>query len=396
METLAELEGGGCPKLEGSAQPLLPGIANEITLVEISPKLSWRDLCVLATVSRVWRDAICSRQVYNVRVGSNSREKLVLLNYVPSEEFNEIVLFSPRDNFCYALPPIPKSMRKYHSGGGFPQWCQSVSLDGEIYVLGGDYGGSAEVFKFDLAGQGPWKRCANMSETRVAFGCGVMDGKIYAFGGCETCTSEVYDPQRNTWSQIKGMTVWRRRARVETVRGGLFVHGGYFFAGGIFGGGLSSSDDEDDYIREGAKFLQVYSPGEDEWRVMKPFPRRPNRKYFMARGNVHAMSTQNPFRIFVHNADSRSWSYLHKSSFTVFGPVDSISVEPHVVLEVDGELLALVLWRNVQDPETSGYCLLRSNGFGGETRRFTWQKIPVPLYLGDVCPEDFFMSLVEL
>lgn len=196
-----------CSMTDGKVQQeLLPGILDEITLIKISPKLAWRDFYILATVSHVWCDAIRSRQVYNARVRDNSTEALVLVNGIKKKKkkkyvdrSNAIGVYSMGDNSLRYLPPIPSVK------GGFPIYCQSVALDGKVYVLGGgdECNGSAEVYVLDLARQIKWKRCADMIIDRVSsgFGCGVMDGKIYVFGD-QSLRLEEYDPSENTWSVI--------------------------------------------------------------------------------------------------------------------------------------------------------------------------------------------------
>lgn len=60
-------------------EELLPGIANDITLTMIVPKLSWQTVHVMYSVSKVWPHAIESRQAYDARVRANSTEELCVL-----------------------------------------------------------------------------------------------------------------------------------------------------------------------------------------------------------------------------------------------------------------------------------------------------------------------------
>lgn len=59
------------------------------------------------------------------------------------------------------------------------------------------------VYVLDLVGQTQWNKCASMIQQRSSFICGVMDWKIYVFGG----NGEVYDPKEDTWSQIMPTTI---------------------------------------------------------------------------------------------------------------------------------------------------------------------------------------------
>lgn len=136
---------------ELNGDPLFPGIPNEITIDEIVPKLSWKDVFILSLVNRAWSQAIRSRHVYETRVRTHSTETLALLLHTPSdrEKFNAIVLYSMKDNSCYRLPPIP------HVAKGIPDKCRCVSMDGKVYILGVETKDSNHdgLYVFDMAGQ---------------------------------------------------------------------------------------------------------------------------------------------------------------------------------------------------------------------------------------------------
>lgn len=134
-------------------QQLLPGVPNEITLDQITPRLPWRALPMLSSVSRSWLHTIRTHQVYNARIRSQAVETLVLVTHIRYGFFNDgIALYSMKDNSCSQLPPLPNLRER------IPRWSQCISLDGKMYILGGVTDaigevGSSKVYVLDLAGQ---------------------------------------------------------------------------------------------------------------------------------------------------------------------------------------------------------------------------------------------------
>ncbi|CAM6123521.1 unnamed protein product [Calypogeia fissa] len=207
-----------CPPLEAPCEQLLPGISNDITLNEIVPKVKAKMFSVLKKVSHGWYNAIRTRQVYDARVCAHSTETFIIFDHfkdyedkgVSEEYFKAISLYSVKEKVVHELPPIP------NVAGGIPVSCQCVSLEGKIYVVGGRvvdlFGtGTNKVYVMDMVEEICWKECASMKEPREEFGCGVLDGKIYVFGGCHgnepVSGSEVYDRkgslQRGTISLLE-------------------------------------------------------------------------------------------------------------------------------------------------------------------------------------------------
>lgn len=358
-------------------QPLLPGIPNEITLEHITPKLSWTAILILPSVSRGWQQAIQSREVYNGRVRFNSIETVVVVNHKAGPQ-NFIALYSMRDRGYYLLPSIPDL------DGGIPSLCQCVALDGKLYVLGGlkqQYPAicrmvmpaSDNVYVLDLAGPRQWKQCASMQEARLDFACGVLDGKIYVFGGSSlerpVRLPEVYDPKVDVWSPIMQTFSLRWDHHVAAVGEELC----------LYGGGYSRRDQEVEVGRiADALFLEVYHPVRNELRKVDSFGRNGMEKLFVARGKFYSMTRLD---ISVRDSENGSWTHLHSFSFESLGPVHSVTVEPYGVLAVDNELLAIVHWFR-RDSRTSGVCLLQSTGFEGENERIRWEKVYGSLNFG--------------
>lgn len=103
------------------------------------------------------------------------------------------------------------------------------------------------------------------------------------FGGCQITYakngdkitkpvygSEVYDPQKNTWTSIKAMPDWHFRHHVfqgQADQAGpdvLVMHGGHTCRP-QFKSGKSWK-----YVMIAAPSLQIYHPGKDIWTVVSP------------------------------------------------------------------------------------------------------------------------------
>ncbi|CAM6101022.1 unnamed protein product [Calypogeia fissa] len=356
---------------------LLPGIPNELTLKEISTKLSWKDFHVLSSVSRGWRHAIRSREVYNARVRSQTRETLALIVYgsLPSQ----LALYSMRDGSSYLLPPIPGFE------GGIPSYSRCVSLDGNIYILGGlrdlsnEYERDSnnihdrEVHVLDLAGQIGWKLCASMREAQSELIGGVHDGKIYGFwrnGVNDHACGEVYDPNTNSWSLIR-TAVWDHSDHeVESLGEEIFVF-----------------NDHRAYRSTRNHF--AYHPVKDEWREVNISEFSRAKLPFVSQGKWHLLSQAS---IYVHDADQNSWIELHTCSFAenVHSTFGLRTIFPRAVQVVDKELL--VLW----------YCgrsdsrLFQTRGFCGDTKEILWEKVPLDFAADCIKSNPCSISRVQL
>lgn len=66
-----------------------------------------------------------------------------------------------------------------------------------------------------------WRPCTPMSVPRNRVGVAVMDGLLYAVGGCSGAqyhnSVECYDPETDAWSNIKPMQVKRLGVGVAVV-----------------------------------------------------------------------------------------------------------------------------------------------------------------------------------
>lgn len=239
-----------------------------------------------------------------------------------------------------------------------------------------------------------------MLEPRQKFGCCVLDGKIYVFGGIfldkPVLGSEVYNPRVDTWSSIEPMETYRYDHHVTSlqVRKGLFVYGGKFFDPELvdeWNMYPENSSNEGQNLAVDADFFEDYIPDKDEWRaVLTPsgfnsFDPGLDR-ILVAQGKLFRVT---PLAILGFERHEESWRHLHSCSFPEFGPRDQVAVWPSAVMAVGEELLAIVQWHH-KDNAVGGACLVQSKGFGSENKEIVWQKTqPSIVDFGD----DWFTSL---
>ncbi|CAM6081653.1 unnamed protein product [Calypogeia fissa] len=114
-----------------------------------------------------------------------------------------------------------------------------------------------------------------MKDPRRDFGCGSKDGKIYVFGSVSSHNymrgCEVYDPNIDSWSSITHMKHKRFDQQVTVFGEEMLVYGGQVDPDGDSG---YDARYDPSYVFPNALrdvlYLEVYHPGKDEWRLVKP------------------------------------------------------------------------------------------------------------------------------
>lgn len=389
-------EFGSWLRYERKDQQLLPGIPNEVTLDLITPKLAWRDVQNLSSVSSAWREAIQSRQAYDARRRARATETFVLISPFHSDDGRWIALYSTKEKRFYRLPGIPLGDKP-----GIPEACQCISLDGKVYVLGGlsigsDHtSASRSMYVMDLAGPKRWKQCASMKHARYCFGCGIFDGNIFVCGGSSgepMCEVEVYDPGSDVWSARKSMINMRLGSQVAALGDEVLVHNGLVF-----------------YDRPGlgvrryflrANFPEIYNPVFDEWRVLKkPFHGQIGKYEFTSRGEIHSIDMH---EISVYDFRKRRWTDKHMFDLKALKPeIGKLSHDVAAPLVVGNEIVRLIA-----DNGPDAVHLLHSLGFNNKkvaecdpenlSLPLAWQRAECPFPMGGESLLTPFMSIIQL
>ncbi|MBN1505396.1 MAG: hypothetical protein JW955_01050 [Sedimentisphaerales bacterium] len=118
------------------------------------------------------------------------------------------------------------------------------AVDGIIYAIGGTHTGGTGVDRAvpTVEAYDPttdtWTAKAPMLTARCSFSTCVVNGTIYAIGGCsnaydssELSSVEAYDPATDTWTKMPDMQVRRKALASAAVNGKIYAIGGQPVAG---------------------------------------------------------------------------------------------------------------------------------------------------------------------
>ncbi|XP_010420844.1 PREDICTED: F-box/kelch-repeat protein At5g49000-like isoform X2 [Camelina sativa] len=163
-------------------------------------RVSRVDHAALSMASKSYRSLVVSPEFYETRSRMGCTEECVyVFNDSPIERNPRwFILRRCVKNNRNRLIPIPSFPT--------PRSATLVSLGCGIYVIGGwkKYSKTALVSYLDCRTH-TWSYLPSMSVARAGARAGVLDGKIYVFGGCEEDPSiwaEVFDPKLQTWSRV--------------------------------------------------------------------------------------------------------------------------------------------------------------------------------------------------
>ncbi|XP_013608204.1 PREDICTED: F-box/kelch-repeat protein SKIP6-like [Brassica oleracea var. oleracea] len=156
----------------------------------------WRsDHAALSLVSKSYRSLVASPDLYKIRSLIGRTETYV---YVCLRILRRRKTLDASD-----LIPIPSLSSQ-------PVEASSVVvLDSGIYVIGGLIDGekrTSDVWSLDCWTH-VWHPVPSMGAARAYGAAGVVDGKIYVFGGCDVHDDcgEVFDPNTQTWDNLPPM-----------------------------------------------------------------------------------------------------------------------------------------------------------------------------------------------
>lgn len=233
------------PSCNEESPRLIPCLPDELSIQILArvPRIYYYNAKL---VSRTWRAATMSHELYNLRKEFKTTEEwLYVLAKVHSTELLWYAL-DPLSNAWLKLPPMPpvidsdssqklstpmlwnlitptirlaESVRTWLGKGDRVDQlplcgCSFGAIDGCLYVLGGFSGPStiSRVWRFNPI-LNTWNEATPMSIGRAYCKTGILNNKLYAVGGVNKTrgafnplqSAEVYDPITEVWSQLPNM-----------------------------------------------------------------------------------------------------------------------------------------------------------------------------------------------
>ncbi|KAL0359360.1 UNVERIFIED_CONTAM: F-box/kelch-repeat protein [Sesamum angustifolium] len=164
-----------------------------------------------------------------------------------------ISLFDPVTMSWDRLPPVPKYP------DGLPLFCQVVSTEGKLILIGGWDPSSWEpvrdVFVYEFTTQ-KWSQCADMPSTRSFFAVGAVEGKVIVAGGHDESKNAlrsawVLDMKEEEWCELGRMREERDECEGVVMGSEFWVVSGY------------GTETQGAFKRS----AEVYGMGKGEWRV---------------------------------------------------------------------------------------------------------------------------------
>nr|VDD41645.1 unnamed protein product [Brassica oleracea] len=190
----------GCDGEEETKKPRLP----EEMVLSCLARVSRSEHASLSLVSKRHRSLMFTPELYNLRSLFGCTENLIYLCLRipphPNPRWFTLSL-KPLDR---RLVPVRRSCSSYQQP---PEASSMVAHGCGIYIMGGRIGGRAtsSVMFLDCRTH-TWSTLPSMGVARYSAVAGVVDGKIYVFGGCDDRESskwgEVFDPKKQTWDPL--------------------------------------------------------------------------------------------------------------------------------------------------------------------------------------------------
>ncbi|KAL2630908.1 hypothetical protein R1flu_015594 [Riccia fluitans] len=165
---------------------------------------------VLQRVSRAWRDAVQSRELFQIRKTLGVEEEWLYVSaYDPDGLWQA---YDPLSDRWTTLPLLPSRIKHLTNFG-------TAALNGMLYVIGGGSDdvdpqtgdrnatiATNEVWRYDPFSH-KWEQMANMLTARSQFACCVFKGRIIVAGGFTNTRksiplTEVYKPSEDTWEPL--------------------------------------------------------------------------------------------------------------------------------------------------------------------------------------------------
>ncbi|KAL0886832.1 hypothetical protein Bca101_010815 [Brassica carinata] len=163
-------------------------------------------LAALSMVSKRYHSLVASPDLYKIRSLIGRTETLVYICLRTYKGVPSVRWYIPRRrktldaSDLILIPSLPSQPLEASS---------VVVLDSSIYVIGGLIKGeqrTSYVWRLDCRTR-VWHPVPSMAASRAYGAAGVVDGKIYVFGGCDVHDNygEVFDPDTQTWNPLPPM-----------------------------------------------------------------------------------------------------------------------------------------------------------------------------------------------
>ncbi|CAM6121643.1 unnamed protein product [Calypogeia fissa] len=357
----------------------IPGLSDEIVLEHIATKVSWRTLFVLASVNRAWRRAIHEREVYNVRMRTDSGQILVAFSLDCNRQQG---FYDLEQRFRVELPPLPRL--PYSRPGNIQPAVGAVMLDGKPFVLGDfcfglESGGNSrrDLHVLDLgACRLRWKPCSSTrihSSTSLRVAC---DGKIYTFSMREPfIRGEVFDPEKDEWSRIvdEPLNVCKISA---------------------YDGRVASLNKEIYVSKSFGEKLMVFNCTTEKWREVKnTIPNKKSVSWVVMDGKLYNLSSSS---VDVYDPVSNTWASIQPIFYENFKQDLAITPYPIAAAPFGKEFLAL-LEHDIAFPDGSFRKLCKSVGLGLQGCPLVWEILPCPdLQISLNKHDSFLLGSIEL
>jgi len=159
-----------------------------------------------------------------------ARDKVYVMGGTQKKEVtNTMCMYDPSEDTWTSFIPTMRSERAFLG---------VAMLNDRIYAIGGTDDmdkkeglRTAEVLDLTMGETQEWRNIASMNTGRASVGVAVLNGKIYAVGGCTEAQQhlssvECYDPELDVWSPVADLSVPRAGPGVCVLDGVLYCVGG--------------------------------------------------------------------------------------------------------------------------------------------------------------------------
>ncbi|XAR68634.1 hypothetical protein NMG60_11003828 [Bertholletia excelsa] len=219
---------------------LIPGLPDDLAL-DCLTRLHYTAHWVGAGVCRRWRELFLGRHFYHHRKRSGFTGKAAcLVQSLPARAEPDgqkpvkspsyaISVFEPESGVWDRIDPIPKYP------DGLPLFCQVLSSEGKLVVMGGWDPGSwnpvRDVFVYEFTTR-RWTWRLEMPGTRSFFAAGAADGRVFVAGGHDEnknalSTAWVYDIRADVWAELEPMSEERDECEGVVIGSEFWVVSGY-------------------------------------------------------------------------------------------------------------------------------------------------------------------------